>query len=112
MSKEFWNEVFAKTLLPSIITILIGMAVEVRRKRKLHLVEVVANFVIGVGTVYLFRNNIHAMASSEDQATLYISIVTVASYKGWELFYESLNKTTKFSELLKQVISFLSKFSK
>lgn len=104
MSKEFWNEVFIKTLLPSIITVIIGVAVELKKNRKMHWLEIVANFVIGVGTAYLFRHIVHSNYPDQDHATLLISVITVGSYKGWELLYDGIGRAS-----MKQLLQFLLK---
>jgi len=104
MSKQFWNEVFLKTLLPSIITVIIITAVEIKKHRKMHWLEIIANFIIGVGTAYLFRHYIHSHYEDTDHATLAISIITVGSYKGWELLYDGFGRAS-----LKQFLEFLLK---
>ena len=108
MSKQFWNEVFIKTLLPSIITVIIITAVEIKKHQKMHWLEILANFIIGVGTAYLFRHLIHSHYADPDHATLAISIVTVASYKGWELLYNAFGRAS-IKELLELLLKILGK---
>jgi len=110
MSKEeIWNnfvQIFTKTLFPAIITILIGIAVEVRTKKKLIWARVLSSFVIGTGTAYLAHEWIHKTYPEDGEATLAVSMVTMASYKGWELLMIGLNNTTLsgFIEILKKFL--------
>ncbi len=110
MSKENWDELFifvTKTLIPSIITITIGIAVEARRTRKLSWIEVATSFIVGCGTAYLFHEWIHETYTQESHATIAVSIITMGSYKGWELLLVFFNKMK-----LEDVIKFLTNFRK
>ncbi len=110
MSKEeIWSsflQVFSKTIVPSIITVVIGIAVEYRRTRKLSGIQIVTSFIIGVGTVYLLHDYIHDTWTGK-MSTVMISVITAGSIKGWELLMTFINNTK-----LSDVIRWMDKFSK
>ncbi len=107
MSKgEIWNsflEVFSKTIVPSLITVIIGVAVEYRRTKKLSGIQIITSFIIGVGTVYLMHDYIHETWKGK-MTTVMVSVITAGSIKGWELFMTFINNTK-----LSDVIEWLSK---
>lgn len=82
------------------VTVIIGMAVEYNRTKKLSWVQIILSLIIGVGTAYLAHEWIHDTYTEQGHSTIAVSIVTIASSKGWELLMVFIN-SRKLSDVKK-----------
>ncbi len=99
------SNLLTKTLIPSFITVLIGVSVEYNRTKRLSFLQVLVAIVVGMGTAYLFHESIHEHYPNNGDASIAVSFVTIVSYKGWELLIILINKTT-----IKDLLSFVKKW--